>query len=79
MTLSICRSHLSPGLKDAFSGMDSASMLGRKRAGKSVEAGTVSVAGEPMCLGDRRGWATVGQRAGAGDSGCQAEGWSLIW
>lgn len=39
----------------------------------SMEAGTVNVAGG-MCLGDSRGWATVGEETGAVGSGRPAEG-----
>lgn len=39
-----------------------------------MEAGTVSVAGEGMCLGGRKGCTTLGVEMGAVGSGCQAEG-----
>lgn len=42
--------------------------------GKGVEAGTVSMAWEEMCPGNRRGWATVGVETGVVGSGYQAEG-----
>lgn len=42
--------------------------------GESMEAGTVSVAGEGMCLGGRKGCTTLGVEMGAVGSGCQAEG-----
>lgn len=51
----------------------------REGGGKSVEAGTVGVAGEEMCLGDRRRWAMVGEGTGDVVSGCQVEGWGLDW
>lgn len=44
-----------------------------------MEAGTVGVAGEEVCLGDRRRWATVGEGTGDVGSGCQVEGWGLDW